>query len=469
MKGKVAAFFTFSMILLVVALSAGDLKIVMIKYYNDPNWRAGSLALSDEYFNKMYLELKGEAGKRELEAAGCKYLVRLYNGLTGTGGYTWLARRIAAMSDDDLYVYLVNDQYGLTTVMKDFAGLCDYDDPNDDENLRYTWPCAHAKPERAVKIGEHFAEQFVTQLLKRPIALQNEDHVLVAYSSMFLGKLMHTITDAPWQPNDLVLKPNPVSASFLEFVNKNRGSKEKPKYTQALTLMPTSSGANMRAMEIFIASSTSNLARSLYDYFFYDKGFFAILDGSEAHRNLSGTPNPVILPGNHIGYSYKSISLDKLVFNEVFIALAARYTTPTQPPVEDVFGDKIYSLVQVLQHFETNREASVGAVDVLNTLMENYAKTATNEQIKQRRLFIIGLLDLLSHFSAGKDIFEALLDTTLIPSNEIGGLLNTYFGSGSESPREAIKKKVAQEGELFNKVRVLAKHFQQKDYTVFKQ
>jgi hypothetical protein len=467
-------------LIVAAAASAGDVKILLIKQYNDPNWRGGgNTRFSDAQVAELEQELSGNQGGTALGYANCTYLNYLYTMLQNTD-YRKIVDRIAAMSAPTLYIYLVDDKDGLTQIMQDYAGVCDYPEA---DGKRYAWLCGHSTPERAVKIGEHYAKAFFDAFSKEV----GTKEAFSALAAAFLGEMMHSVTQTPagWYPNDLILKTSEVqtrlspSARKLPATNfRKRVTSSRPEDGASLTLMPNFKGSGLRAMEIFVSACWSRSLLNVYEKIFQLDGFFRVEKGTDTYSNI-GVPQESVV-GNYVYYLYTDYYLNKdhlddsrflkaLTENELFAGLTLYYLGAYWPHEIDAAGKAAYGFELVMDAYnavkDTDPAVEPGLLfNIISTMFKRIPAYNNVQEIRERRLFLIALIDYLSDYKGDRNDLNYHLEQYVIPTTELQPLLNYYFGGGQAGIRNMFETATLKEDTTIGAVKVFADYYNRVSY-----
>ena len=417
----------------------GDLRVIYIQRYDEPGWKPGNLLFTDEQTQKLEMELPLDKSFQLPESfKKCEGLMFIYGNLLEEGGGKVIARRFAAMNQGDLFVYLIDDREGLTPIMIDYAGICEYTDAADGK--RYAWLCGQCDDERAIKIGEHYFQQFLKQTEKMeldwgPFVSGN------ALLGFLLAEMTSTIVAGGWQPNDVVMNPGIVTTHSLGRPARDRGSAETGGFKYELTVMSTDNACEIRGFQNYIVMFASTAMLEIFHKFYDNQGIFKAWKESETATNLGATPEFPTLTDKHIGYFWKSIPPERLFRNEVFCSLFSYYFAATQPPIVGADGKKKIGLEQLLDHFAQNQETGLTLAEIISVLMENYKKSGVRDDPKLRQLYAIGLMDILSRFKASRVVFEGFLSSS-VKAGEAADLLDSYLGTARvEGLRDDLRRK----------------------------
>lgn len=445
-----------------LAAFGGDIKVVFIANHHDPNWKPGNLLLTDEQLSKLEFELplKGVT-KMPAFLEKCPGIASIYAFLVDSPDYRWLASRIAAMGEDDVYIYLIDDREGLTPIMIDYAGICDYTESQGGK--RYAWLCGQADPERAVKIGEHFAQQFLKKL-EEP---DDYPERLESYKALFgvlAAEMLHTVVGGGWQPNDIILKPGTVFTRKIGDVARRRDSGKSGGFLYELTVMPTDNSCELEGMGIYICLAAADSMLPVYHKFYENQGVFKARKGSETLQMLGKKPDFETIAEGHAGYFWDTVTPGRLFHNEVFYGLFLYFFTETQPPVRGKDNKMHNGFEQVMDHFGETQEAGVALAEVIVELVKYYKKSTSPDDPKLRQLYALGLLDILGRFKAKRVEFEGFFADKM-PASEAGDLFDSYFGTPRvEGLRDDLKRKTVGM-DLAAMVKHLRDRLKQKVYT----
>lgn len=476
---RISAIVSIILISATALAMAGDVKIRYIRYYNDPNFKGDLKKFSDEVVRNIEVDLSGTAGVKELQASGCNLLSYLYSTLQNSD-YMRVVKRIAAMNEYHLYIYLIDDRKGLTPIMQSYAGVCDYVER---DGKRYAWLCGHYTPECAIKIGEHYAQRFFEEFEK----VKGAKEAFSALAATFLGEMMHTVYHSPhyWYPNNLVLKPSSVDTRLSFTGLKMPASKFKKRRAGPtsdvgpwLTLMPNITSSNIRALEIFLSACWSRSLLDVYEKFFWCDGLFYVENGSATHKELQAHSLGDFGGANDkfIGYFFTSLyanrnKMDKffvlkdLTDNEVFIALTLFYFCAYWPHENDSAGNTSYGFELALDAYnavkaEKPSEEPGLLMRIVGTMFKRMPSTTSPPEVRKRRLFFIALLDLLSDYAGDRSSLNYHLEKYVIPTKELQPLLREYFGTGGQPGiRDKLRKATETKDTIQTAVNVLAGEF----------
>ena len=447
--------------LAVCASVAGDVVVVFLRHYEVPDREnlSWEQLTSDEVAEQVEVVLSGAEGRRVLTEAGCEKLSQIYYTITGDDDIARALREIASLSEDNLFIYMIDDREGLTETQMDFGGLCEYDDP-EAGNWRHAFLCGHCRPERAIKIGEHFARVLEQRFLELEGVSGADSYNRIAINGLILGEAMRTVVEADWQPNNMIIQPRREGSGD--------GGEQGGNYANGYTLMPAQAGANLRALELYAAACTVFAFQDLFDEFYFNRGILLAARGSEVREALPEAADAADAVAEHDGFIWQSIPLPELFGNEVFGALVLYYMSYTQPPVADEDGANRHSFYQVLESCYADGAARPWA-EVVQHLMDLYEGGHSAEELRMRRLFYLSLVDTLLHFRGNREALEgALMSAGMFLAEEIDAVLDAYLGAGNEADlRGAIRASVSGEDTLRGRVDQLRERFDQGWYRYF--
>jgi len=419
----------------------------VLPHYHDPNYRSGQMIFSQQQMAAVENDYNPQTTSASLRHSGYTLLPDIYENLnvsTASSAHVAnIAKRFLAMGDGDIYFYMALDKQGLTPITLGYAGLCDYAQAGSTSSAstgsggtasasssRYAWLCGHATPERAVKIGEKWCEDCLQALARLAPSSSDLDRKAALFSLIF-AELLSTTEEFEWHPIDIVFRPSSVSLRVIGGDARQRQTgptAQNISGERILTLMPNYRGAFVRGMQIFVNMSTSGILRTLYHEAAIN-GMVVARTNTDTQIEL-GQGHWTVSPNDYVGYSLYRVPFEKAMYIELFIGIALYHVAHTHPHHNNVTGFDI-----VLNYYRAHRRGLITLVDLIKALDENFAQRAGADELLQRRLFILGILDYLSLMETTRAQFENRLENFWLPPDQLRPVLDAYFATNNGKAR----------------------------------
>jgi len=439
----------------ILCISA-DWEFIWIPRVENPDgWSVGD-EIPEATQAQLFNIISGDTGAETLRGAGCDALLRAYNDIR-SGTLSGAAAYIRDLRSGNVRVYLIDDRRGLTDVMNRFVGVA----TTESEGNVYAWPCANARPERAIKLGEKYAADKVAE----------GSGGWEEYQATLLHEMVHTVDQTLWVP---VIDLETTGSGSTRRVVREGGT-----YTDAygsdrehfdIEILPNARAAFMEGIANFVGLTWSDFEREDYIYFFSSGGMLAVEHGSETQRLIGRTPDETDTFNDTVYdlYRWDSLPLDALIRNEYFIALLLHYYAKHLPPQADG-SDSLDGFEQVLRHFIQTNMADRTVIDLIGSLLDS-ASFSDRILLTNHRYFVLGAMDLMSNFTVDKEGMRAILgQRVFIPDEELDTLLDEYFGAeGLEGERQAIRRDIGPGmPDLDDSMRSLAERYNLPAYDLF--
>ena len=386
----------------------------------------------EQQLDSILVPLEGAGGAEVLRSNGCNELAEFYNMLHESFQRDILAA-MAAMHQDDIYIYLINDRSGLSDEVRELVGVSTYNRPQT-VRPQSVWLCGRPAPERAIWIGERFIGDYRQAFMGLPgtVVPNSGMNSGMAVRGAFLGEMIHAISGrggrdsvsepASWQPNDLIISP----------------SSEAPRRTMELhftmTMMATELGAARRGLELFVAQEGCTSFFGIYSHFFDNNALFLYTENSQVRRALGGDGDYPQPTPDTVGFFWRSIPMDRMILNEVYLALFLREFARTQPRTPGSGGTELSGFNLVLDIVRSRGQVEPGLRGLIGEMLTRYESSAgSQEQIHNRRLYYLALVDTLTNFTGNREAFAELPFAEETGDEQIEALLTEYFGEGEGS------------------------------------
>ena len=446
---KRTALFCAIFLLLSVAAVAGDIRWRFSDRIQDSRREDGAVRITEQQLREWEVPLEGRQGVQFMRQRGCAMLAEVYeNALRPNSRFGWCLERIARMSPRTVYIYLINDTNGLSDVQSQAFGLCHYRVTNTERQaLRYAWLCGHEEPEPALKIGEHYCQEFLRAYESMGLSGGRET-ATGALAGIICAELLRTVGTAPWQPNDIVLKTYNVADTRRDYQRTNPGSAVMDELNCWTTLMEDEAGANFRGLETFVLASGAPTARDLLASYWSNSALMSVRMGSATQNSIGRDPSLNDFPEGYGGYFWSSLTLERLMVNELFYGLVLYHFCTTQPPSDDMS-----SYEQVLHFFEQYHERPITLTDLLSYMLVRYEEGRTPDRLRSRRTYAIALIDAASMCGAERTRLDMVGGGLAIPQEELDQILDAYVGEGGrESLRERLRSEITDARDNFERI-----------------
>ena len=403
---------------------ADDFDFIYIPYNADPDdWSLGD-DIPEDVRDSLFVLLFDEAGAERLRSDGCENLLRTYNDLR-SGDFAEAAEEIRDLRSGMVHVYLIDDRLGLTDIMRAFAGPAVYQSDEGLEGVNYVWPSSRGRGHRAIHLGAfHIGEM-----------MGYEEYGWIDWQSVILHELVHTTDDTMWLPYTIfittsqgVIAPHTFESARME---DGYGSDRQ---VQLLEVFPNSRAAFKEGVASFVANSWSRIARRVYAYALTRDRMLCVEHDSDVQRLIGGNPDgtDTFEDTTYDYYYWETFPFEAQVQSEVLIALLLHYYAKHLPPLADG-SDTRTGFGQVLHHFMATNSTDRTIITLVGSLLES-ASFSDQNLLTNHRMFVLGALDTITHFTADRSAMGTILGyESFIPSNQLGGLMDQYFGTESIS------------------------------------